>query len=95
MIAFYAPAERSRAVPLPVSTPDILVLELTAEPPDLRQSFTPEHRHLHLPADHVPARVLCRLRLFRERASRGEERPWPTPQQLFPGASRVVENEIR
>ena len=79
----------SRAVPLPVSNPDLTVFELTSDPDDLPQSYSPTDRHLHLPAGSRPVHVFCRFRLFRRHDAQGHPLPWPEARDLFPGASRV------
>ncbi len=74
---------------LPASSDALLIEELAIEPPDLRQSFAAGRRCLHLPAGEHPVVVRCRYRLFRDRDDDGEAAPWPSPRQLFPGATRI------
>ena len=78
-----------RSVGLPSSTPDLLILELTAEPKGLRQTFSNSRRELQLPADPTKVRVRCRYRMYRRHDSAGRPLPWREACELFPGAVRI------
>ena len=90
--AHYGPSQAARTVPLPSSTTDLLILDLSAEPLDLQESYTAAMRELLLPANHDTVQVHCRYRLYRRHDSRGAPLPWLDARALFPGADRIIDH---
>ncbi len=89
LTVFYGPGTKATQIVLPASNPDLLIEELTITPPNLLQSFTDGVRRIHLPAGGQQAVVRCRYRIFRHFDAAGNPVAWPSPQQLFPNATRI------
>ena len=92
----YQLGSRGETVQVPVSHEHLTILELQRDPPDAIESFTNGVRTLQLPlgADtdtgslHIHLR--CHYRLYRQRNQHGQSLPWPTPEELFPGARQII-----
>ena len=86
---FYGPHPEAAQIILPASNQDLLIEELSVTPSSLLQSFRDGIRRIHLPAGGPTAMVRCRYRLFRNFDAAGKPLAWPSPQQLFPNATRI------
>ena len=83
---------RTAPVRLPVSTPDLKVIDLDLQPAPRSQFFAPEEdaRLVHPPTGTKRFKVRCHLRLYQQLDADGEPRRFPTPSELFRGASRIT-----
>jgi hypothetical protein len=77
--AEYEPA--NGRVLLPMSSPDLVVFELSFTPATAREEFADGERRVELPADCPLLHVHCRCRAYA-----GSDGRVPTPSTLFPGA---------
>lgn len=69
---------------LPATTADLVVFELGATPPPVRELFGADGERWYVYAAGTQVRVHCRLRSY---ATGGD--PPPEPAQLLPGAARI------
>ena len=73
------------AVLVPASGPDLIVLWMRTDPPNLHETFDGGQRHFHAPGEALTIR--CRYRAYVERGARVPG--LPTPEELFPGATSI------
>lgn len=76
-------------VVLPHSNAWMTVLEMETRPGGMRESFLGTERRVYVPAHTRYLQVHCRLKLYARRDRSGQELPWPTAADLFPGATRI------
>ena len=75
-------------IEVPVSGPDLTILELLVDPVPLREHFQDGHRWLDLPAACPRALVHCRYRAYA-----GADGRVPPPAALFPGATITPQSQ--
>ncbi len=89
-VVYDFPKAGRHEIVVPQSTPDLTVLELSTEPPDLAERFEGDQRRLVVPPGTERLALSCRYRVFGARGVGDAFAAVPTPEQLFPGGSIVV-----
>ncbi|MEM7204149.1 MAG: hypothetical protein AAF628_28065 [Planctomycetota bacterium] len=74
-------------VEVPASRRGLTVTHLSTEPQQVRERFVGEQRFLVTDAPTLQLR--CRYRVDQPTDAQGRPQPYPTPAQLFPGATRI------
>lgn len=83
VVAAY-PVVAGAAIPVPVSSTELTILSLSAEPTPQAERWEQGHRWLVPPPQCDVLVVTCRYRAY------ARDGAVPTPQQLFPGADVTV-----